>query len=368
MSTATVIQKRKIPDHSDTQYSKRRQNSLISTSSNPISESGISKCFRKVTTSLYVSLAPSYIGNPIEGIKAQHLDRLVMTYFQPAKGVVLAYSNIKLNAENYSKDSEDNKISVAKIAYESPFAFMWITVDFLVWKPEIGDVVEGWIYMQSQSHIGLLIHDTFNATIKKNNIPSNWYFVPNQADEYLEEDEKDGSNDISTEGDNGGASNGGISVGIGAGTGTGAGSGSGSNDASISQVANGTSKFRSMGHWVDENNVPVEGKLRFTIKSLHTAGRVVSVEGTLIKAGSERDSLPVTASPQQHKRFDDNNVTNLANSVIDIGEPKDDELTEVPIYEKESEDDEDEENQSEEKNNEIIAEADSSSNEEESDS
>ena len=64
-------------------------------STNPKDGNGLSECFKTVSTSLYVSLAPVHLQNPINGIKQQHLDPLIMTYFTKAKGIVVAYSNIK---------------------------------------------------------------------------------------------------------------------------------------------------------------------------------------------------------------------------------------------------------------------------------
>ena len=90
-------------------------------STNPKDGNGLSECFKTVSTSLYVSLAPVHLQNPINGIKQQHLDPLIMTYFTKAKGIVVAYSNIKFLENNY--DNEDSAYSLAKIEGSSPFTF-----------------------------------------------------------------------------------------------------------------------------------------------------------------------------------------------------------------------------------------------------
>ncbi|CAH2350645.1 DNA-directed RNA polymerase I subunit Rpa43p [[Candida] railenensis] len=279
-------------------------------STNPLNKDGISECFQKFTTSLYVSLAPCHVNNPINGIKSQHLDPLIMNYFPKARGVVLAYSNIKIGEDNQSVDSQDSPITVGRISESSPFVFLWITVDFLIWSPQVGDVIEGNSYMQTASHIGLLIHDTFNASIKKFNIPQNWSFIPNQEDEYTEE-AAEVENLVDGVADKEGSS----------------------------AVAEGN-KFKSFGYWVDENEVKIEGKLKFTIKSIHSTGKVVSVEGTLLKPGSERDAQPIfrerrssvqqqasSAPSNKHMKFDD---------VAEETEP-------VPSYEREQTGDDDDE-------------------------
>ncbi|KAJ9099424.1 hypothetical protein QFC19_006036 [Naganishia cerealis] len=258
---------------------------------NPVNKDGVSECFKKFTTELYVSLAPCFINDPINGIKAQHLDPLVMTYFPKAKGVVIAYSNLKLSPENKTTDTDDNPIYVSTVSNSSPFTYLWVTVDLLIWQPNAGDIIEGYSYMQTASHIGLLVHDTFNATIKKFNIPAEWRFVPSQVDEYAESEQD-------------------------------------------------TGKFKSFGYWVDENDVKIEGKIKFTVKSVHASGRVVSLAGTLIKPGSEKDAQPVirerrssnsgvNASSGKHKKFDEEDVP----TVTEIPEPESESIeSAIPTY------------------------------------
>ena len=214
-----------------------------------------------------------------------------MTYFPKAKGVVIAYSNLKLSPENKTTDTDDNPIYVSTVSNSSPFTYLWVTVDLLIWQPNAGDIIEGYSYMQTASHIGLLVHDTFNATIKKLNIPAEWRFVPSQVDEYAESEQD-------------------------------------------------TGKFKSFGYWVDENDVKIEGKIKFTVKSVHASGRVVSLAGTLIKPGSEKDAQPVirerrssnsgvNASSGKHKKFDEEDVP----TVTEIPEPESESIeSAIPTY------------------------------------
>ncbi|OBA21726.1 hypothetical protein METBIDRAFT_41465 [Metschnikowia bicuspidata var. bicuspidata NRRL YB-4993] len=238
-------------------------------STNVVNEKGQSDCFRVVRTSMYVSLAPCHIENPLNGVKAQHLDPLIMTYFPKARGVVLSYFNINLESKGTSEDALS--VILAKVTDSSAFSFMWIAVDLLIWCPQIGDLLEGFVYMQTASHIGLLIHDTFNASIKFRNIPQDWEFVPVQADEYAE---------------------------------------------SEASPENNSSKFKSFGYWTDASGAKIEGKVPFTVKAIHTSGRMLSIEGTLLTPESELDAQPVlregssskadvTVSAGKHITFDD---------------------------------------------------------------
>jgi DNA-directed RNA polymerase I subunit RPA43 len=296
-----VTKKRKLdgggPDEDieNTSSKKRR----FSSSSEDISE-----CFHKVSTSLYVSLAPMYLNNPIAGIQAQHLDPLLMTFFPAAGGVVLAHYNLKLSGQSKYPSSGD--MVAAKVMYDSPFAFMWVSVDLLIWMPRPGDVVEGWINMQSPSHIGLLIHDIFNASIKRDAIPRDWQFVPNQEDE-------------EPIGENG-------------------------EDSNVEKMLRDS---RSMGYWVDGQGKRIDDKLRFTVKVFNVSGRTVSVQGSLLKPGAVREDLTKPdatvdlAAVAKHVTFEDTVDGTEANEGSGSSEGYED----IDKKQDDDEDDEDEDNE-----------------------
>ncbi|KAJ8143724.1 hypothetical protein OY671_003153 [Metschnikowia pulcherrima] len=258
---------------------KRRLNK----SSNVVNAKGQSECFRVVRTSMYVSLAPCHITNPVNGVKAQHLDPLIMTYFPKARGVVLSYFNVNLQSKDSSE--EGSEALLAKVTESSAFAFMWITVDLLIWHPQLGDLLQGYVYMQTASHIGLLVHDTFNASIKFRNIPQDWEFVPSQADEVGE-----------------------------------------SEDASQTS----SSKFKSFGYWTDASGTKVEGKVSFSVKAIYTSGKMLSIEGTLLTPESELDVQPVSnessAPAAKHITFDDEPTPETSEAVEEKSEA-------IPTYE-----------------------------------
>lgn len=101
---------------------------------------------------------------------------------------------------------------------------MYCYVDFIVWNPKRNDVIKGYPFIQSESHIGFLIHDLFNCYIKLQDIPETWKFIYNE----------DSSND-------------------------------------------------NIGYWVDHNEEPINGKkINIKVKQLKTSGKMVSIEGSLI--------------------------------------------------------------------------------------
>lgn len=209
---------------------------------NPV-EDDISNCIVRVHATLYVSLAPLYLQNPDQGIMKQHLNPMVMKYNSKIGGIVLGYDNLTILDSDPLVDEETSNTKLIKITPDTPFGFTWCTVEFFVWQPQVGDVLEGNVFIQSASHIGLLIHDAFNASIKKNNIPSDWTFMRNEEQVTEDVEIRDENND---------------------------------NDAPK------VHKPHSMGYWVDSNGEQIDGKLKFTVRNIYTTGRVVSVEGTLL--------------------------------------------------------------------------------------
>lgn len=251
---------------------------------NPINtDTGISECFHKVSTSMYVSLAPMFSQKPVAGVKSQHLDPLVMRYFAPAGGVVLSHYNLKL----YKRGGDPEAQTMGKFLTESPFTFMWISTDLLVWKPQAGDKVEGRVNMQTPSHIGLLIHDTFNATIKYAHIPEDWFFTPFSDEEQEQQQEQGG-------------------------------------DGKKSKMR------QSMGYWSDAAGNRVGGKLEFAIRSVNT-GKLVYLNGSLVEDGVGGTVARGEPSRKKIKFADDEEVAEgeeVAESAGDEAADKKDESTE----------------------------------------
>lgn len=259
-------------------------------SSNPIDEEdGCSKCIVKVPVSLYASIAPIYQQASQDGIMRQHLNNMVMKFNNELGGVVLGYDNLEILGDQ-AEESE----KLVKLTADTPFAFTWCHVDIIVWQPQVGDIVEGWIFIQSASHIGLLIHDAFNASIKKNSIPNDWTFIHNE--------------DL---GEN-------------------------------SQDSEDKKKFQSLGHWVDGQGEQLGGKLKFTIRNVYTTGRMVSLEGTLLSdfgktSHSQVENLPVVSNKKIV--FDDevSKENSDSHKDLELSSVKEDNGEEI-VYEKDSSD------------------------------
>ncbi|CCE64482.1 hypothetical protein TPHA_0H02790 [Tetrapisispora phaffii CBS 4417] len=247
------MSKRSADSSAVAKFIKKHKNSIP----NPVDyESGISNCILRVPISLYVSVAPIYANNPAQGVMKQHLNPMVMKYNPKVNGVVLGYQNVRI-LDSDPSNPPDSHEKLIKITADTPFGFCWCNCDMFVWQPQVGDIIEGWCFIQSVSHIGLLIHDAFNASINKNYIPDDWTFIQNEEhfDDWDETEEGETENT--------------------------------SNEA-------GTTKHNtSMGHWVDGNGENIDGKLKFKIRNVFTKGRVISIDGTLLTDNYENGDASV---------------------------------------------------------------------------
>lgn len=252
--------KRKNVEEDATGTKRRRQSIISSDDANPIDQNSISQCFKTISVKMYAAVAPIYAMDAAEGIRQQYLDPLIMNYYNLAGGVVLSYSNLRLLGQNRNPTKKAEPAFV-KIINDSSYGHTWMLVDMLVWAPTRGDQVEGWISVQSPSHIALLIHNTFNATIRREDIPPDWYFVPKQ-------DEED-------------------------------------------------SDTRSLGYWYDADGQPIDGKLSFAVKHFKVSGKTVLVQGSLLTSDDVR--LPTIGEEEPaevsaaHVKFDNGPVHQLSN-------------------------------------------------------
>ncbi|KAK9458994.1 uncharacterized protein V1516DRAFT_680650 [Lipomyces oligophaga] len=216
-----------------------------------LGSSKLSQCFYRVTTNMYLSIAPMYSLSPIAGIRAQHLDPLIMTYYPAVGGVVLSCLDVRIDTQ-----------AGARVVSESPFAFAWIEADFLVWRPKRGDILQGQINLQSHTHVGLLVCDVFNASITREKLPPKWKFIETQlAEDEQQSLDDQGSLEISDSQQNG-------------------------DYHDPDDAAGSLFDQQSLGYWIDENGMKIgQSKLEFVVESLQSSGKLVSLEGSLLKLG-----------------------------------------------------------------------------------
>jgi DNA-directed RNA polymerase I subunit RPA43 len=210
--------------------------------------------FHVQTASMYLPLAPISQRQPLEGMCAEHLSPLILTYYPPLSGVILSYSDARLSERPYRDDGRD---VLVKCVDEYAVGFAWATAEFLLFKPRRGRWLEGHIVLQNEGHLGLVCWNLFNASIERQRLPRDWKWV--------------GARDVE----------------------------------SSSDSENGRRAEEGIGHYADAAGNKIEGLIRFRVKdveSSHDRERgFVSIEGTMLDEEDERKLLEQESSRQDRR-------------------------------------------------------------------
>lgn len=157
--------------------------------------------------SQYVSLSPACLATPLPALCASIFSPLLLSYFPPARGVVLGYEDVQLSdspplQQNSSKSSskstskskprshpqpQDSDISDTESESDSipeplllrhideyAAPFLWATASFLIWRPVKNALLTGRITHQSASHITLSHLNTFPVSVLAEHLPATW--------------------------------------------------------------------------------------------------------------------------------------------------------------------------------------------------
>ena len=130
--------------------------------------------FHIQTSSLYLPLAPVSQQYPLEGLCAEHLTPLVLTYYPPFQGLILSYSNPRLSVKPFENDGDSTLLQNID---EYAVSWAWVTAEFLVFKPDQETWVEGYVNLQNEGHLGLVCWNLFNASIERKRLPEDWKWV-----------------------------------------------------------------------------------------------------------------------------------------------------------------------------------------------
>ena len=228
----------------------------------PISpDSSIGSSFHQQTSSLYLPLSPISQAQPLQGLCAEHLSPLILTYYPPFHGIILSYSNARLSSSPTATPQTEDVL--ARSIDEYAANFIWVTADFLLFKPETGNVLEGWINLQNEGNVGLVCLNFFNASIERNRLPKEWNWVTGGA----RAPQKSNKGDLDA-------------------------GGLGTQSKQEEPRSNGLSDIE--GYFEDGSGNPVGGLIRFRVKDIETprsASRengFLSIEGTMLNEELEK--------------------------------------------------------------------------------
>ncbi|KAK3701628.1 hypothetical protein LTR37_015379 [Vermiconidia calcicola] len=140
--------------------------------------------FKKQTTSFYLPLSPCAYNFPLEGLCAEHISPLLLTYFPPLKGVLLSFENPRLSEEPgngvHVKTDKGLKRVLSRSIDEYAVSYIWLTADFLTFKPSRGTYLEGYVSLQNEGMLGLVCYNYFNAVIERDKLPKDWRWIEDE--------------------------------------------------------------------------------------------------------------------------------------------------------------------------------------------
>lgn len=213
--------------------------------------------FHQQTSSFYLPLPPISQKHALQGICAEHISPLILTYYPPFHGVIISYSSARLSND---PQTEVSNPAYARAIDEYAASFIWLTADFVVFKPGRGSVIEGHVNLQSESTIGLLCLNFFNASIERRRIPKEWEWIPGGMKATGKRKSKKLARDTISDSD-----------------------GVAQQDLEDAE-----------GYFQDQAGKKVEGLLRFRVKKVDTSKSTdretgfVSIEGTMLSEDDER--------------------------------------------------------------------------------
>ncbi|KAF7914867.1 hypothetical protein BELL_0480g00040 [Botrytis elliptica] len=161
---------------------KHRSEKTATLSSSSIQPPAEISPFHLQTSSIFLPLAPVSQKFPLEGLCAEHLSPLILTYYPPFNGVILSYSNPRFAEKAFGNDGDSTLLQNLD---EYAVSWAWVTAEFLLFKPEKGAWLEGYINLQNEGHLGLVCWNLFNASIERARLPKEWRWVG------VEDQEKD---------------------------------------------------------------------------------------------------------------------------------------------------------------------------------
>lgn len=157
--------------------------------------------FQLVTSTLYLPLSPISISptHALSSLLVEHVSPLLLTYYPPLRGIILAYSNPSISSNPPSatsvsskpQDSNPQPLTLAKTANEYGVLYVYLKATFLVFRPQRGQTLEGWINVQSEGFLGAVVHNLFSVGIEKSRLPVGWKWIPPGHNEGSTSDQMD---------------------------------------------------------------------------------------------------------------------------------------------------------------------------------
>lgn len=144
-------------------------------------------CFCSKRISLYVPIPAISQLTSTSSLLSLHLAPLLLTYFPPAEGIVLSFSDPVISAKSEAglnlplRAPRSGEIprnppseTFARCSDGFGVCWVWLTATFLIFRPQSGDQLKGWTNVQSEGFVGLVSYNYFQTAVGKERIPKEW--------------------------------------------------------------------------------------------------------------------------------------------------------------------------------------------------
>lgn len=234
--------------------------------------------FHQQSCCLYLPLSPVSQRHPLQGLCAEHISPLILTYYPPVRGVILSYSNVRFSAGplQIADDAAADEPIYALAVDEYAANFVWVSVDLLLFRPQKGNTIEGWINLQNEGNIGLVCWNFFNASIERKRLPKDWKWISGATKSHSSKEKLKGSR-----------------------------RGSQLHSPANEMNSHSESVPDIDGHFEDGDGKRIEGLVEFRVKDIETSrssdreNGFLSIEGTMLDEDSERSLLSREIAQQQ---------------------------------------------------------------------
>ncbi|CDR88080.1 related to Rpa43-43 kD subunit of DNA-directed RNA polymerase I [Sporisorium scitamineum] len=125
----------------------------------------VTSAFERMYPVLNLPIPPVWSNDPYAAF-SDLMDTLVMRHVPQLSGVLITHTPTR-----FLQDA-------AVFCADSAFATANVGFECVVWRPKIGQMLEGTICLSSPSHVSLLLYGLFNASIPASHLPeAEWEFV-----------------------------------------------------------------------------------------------------------------------------------------------------------------------------------------------
>jgi DNA-directed RNA polymerase subunit E'/Rpb7 len=157
-------------------HDKAETHTQESPKTSQVPSKSLSSCFIRKTVQILFSLYPADLGDIRQAID-RSLRQLLLRYVSGMDGVLLAYDGIRIDNQH-----------AGIILNELPHVHYQIVVDVLIFSPKLEDELCGTVTECFESHVGLLIHHYFNASIGSEQLVEAGFSYDDEQCTWLHED------------------------------------------------------------------------------------------------------------------------------------------------------------------------------------